>query len=425
MCAMGVVEALVAGMPLPRMVPVRQRFDGFSIPDAAAAAREALRTSGVLKRVEPGMRVAVTAGSRGIANIAAILRAVVRELAEAGALPFIIPAMGSHGGATAAGQTEVLASLGVTEESLGCPIRSAMEVARIGSTADGRPVQIDACAAAADGIVVVNRVKAHTSFTGAYESGLMKMMAIGLAKQAGAEVCHQEGYGRIAANIEKYGKAILRHARILFGVAIVENAYEQTCEIAAMPGEEIPAREPALLCRAKTLMPGILFSGIDVLVVDRMGKNISGLGMDPHVTGCFATQYASGPPRPDKLAVLDLTEETHGNANGIGVADVTTRRLVEKMVPEVTYPNAITATLTQAVRIPMVMENQKLAIQAAVKTAAGFEKETVRLVRVPDTLHLDTIQISESMLPEALRNDRIEVLDGPSEMVFDQWGNLF
>lgn len=422
---MGVVEEIVGAMPLPRMIPIRQRFDPSRIADVAEALRKALGESGVCGRIRPGMRVAVTAGSRGIANIPVILQALAAELTRAGARPFIIPAMGSHGGATAQGQLEVLRSLGITEETVGCPIRSSMEVMRIGQTAEGHPVQIDAWAAKADGIVVVNRVKPHTSFTGPYESGLMKMMAIGLAKQAGAEVCHQEGYGKIAGNIETYGKAILNFGRILFGVALLENAYEQTCEIAAMPGEEIPLREPALLDRARGLMPGILFSDVDVLVVDRMGKNISGLGMDPHVTGCFATPYASGPPRPQKLAVLDLTEETHGNANGIGVADVTTRRLFEKMVPEVTYPNAITATLTQAVRIPMVMENQRLAIQAAVKTAAGFEKEKIRLVRIADTLHLSEIEISESMLPEALQNSRVQVLGPAAELVFDEGGNLF
>lgn len=204
--------------------------------------------------------------------------------------------MGSHGGATAEGQLDVLRSLGITEDYLGCPVESSMEVREIGRTPDGRPVQIDARAAAADGIVAVNRVKPHTSFTGPYESGLMKMLAIGLAKQAGAEVCHQEGYANMAANIEKYGRAILRDAKVLFGVAILENAYDQTCEVTALPPEEIAKREPALLLRAKALMPGILLPNVDVLVVDRMGKNISGLGMDPHITGCFATGYASGPP---------------------------------------------------------------------------------------------------------------------------------
>ena len=422
---MGVVNRLVGGMPIPRMVRVRQEFDGARLADVGGAVRETLRGSGVLRGVRPGMRVAVTAGSRGIANIALILRTITEALREAGAAPFVVPAMGSHGGATAEGQLDVLRSLGITEDYLGCPVESSMEAREIGRTPDGRPVQIDARAAAADGIVAVNRVKPHTSFTGPYESGLMKMLAIGLAKQAGAEVCHQEGYANMAANIEKYGRAILRDAKVLFGVAILENAYDQTCEVAALPPEEIAKREPALLLRAKALMPGILLPNVDVLVVDRMGKNISGLGMDPHITGCFATGYASGPPRPGKLAVLDLTDETHGNANGIGVADVTTRRLLERFDPEVTYPNAITATLTQAVRMPLVMDSHKLAIQAAIKTAPGFDKARIRMVRLRDTLHLSEIFISEAMLPDAAANPRVEVLGEPEELPFDGEGNLF
>lgn len=422
---MGVVNDLAAKMPLPRMVQVEQHFDRTAVTDIDGSVEKALADEGVLDSVRPGMSIAVTAGSRGISNIAAILRRVVRALEERGAKPFVIPAMGSHGGATAQGQSDVLTALGVTEEYLSCPIRSSMDVKRIGTTFDGRPVQIDAHAAAADGIVVVNRVKAHTSFTGPVESGLMKMMAIGLAKQAGAEVCHQEGYGKIAGNIRKYGNAILEYANILFGVAIIENAFDDTYEIHAVRPQNFEKTETKLLKRSKSLMPRIMFSDIDVLVVDKMGKNISGLGMDPHITGGFASPYASGPPRPDKLVVLDLTDETHGNANGMGVADVTTRRLLEKFDSEATYPNALTATLTPAVRIPMVMDNQRLAIQTGVKTAAGFDKENIRMVRITDTLSLSRIWISEAMLEDARNTPGVTVIGEPEELAFDEEGNLF
>ena len=422
---MGVVNALAGRMPLPRMIQVVQYFDRTAITDIGGGVRDALAKEGISDAVRPGMSVAITAGSRGISNIAAILKAVVGILKEKGAKPFVVPAMGSHGGATAAGQLEILTALGITEEYLGCPIRSSMEVKQIGTTSDGRPVQIDAFAASADGIVIVNRVKAHTSFTGPVESGLMKMMAIGLAKQAGAEVCHQEGYARIADNIRKYGNAILEHANILFGLAIIENAFDDTCELHAVNPAHFEKTETELLKRSKSLMPRIMFSDIDVLVVDKMGKNISGLGMDPHITGCFASPYASGPKRPDKLVVLDLTDETHGNANGIGVADVTTRRLVEKFDSEATYPNALTATLTAAVRIPMAMDNQKLAIQTGIKTAAGFNKETIRLVRIADTLSLSKIWISESMLEDALKTPGVTVLGELKPLAFDSEGNLF
>lgn len=420
----GIVNKLVEDMPIPRMAKVRQRFDDACLRDVGAAVRDALAGC-VLPAVKPGGTVAITVGSRGIANIPLVIKTVAEELRRTGARPFAVPAMGSHGGATVQGQMAVLQSLGVTEEYLGCPIRASMEVRQIGVTSDGRPVQIDAYAAAADGIVVVNRVKPHTSFTGPYESGLMKMLAIGLAKQAGAEVCHQEGYGKIARNIEKYAKAILQQAKVLFGVALVENAYDRTCAIHVIPAGEIPDREPEILLQAKAMMPKILFSDIDVIVVDRMGKDISGLGMDPHVTGCFATIYANGPPRPGKLVVLDLTAKAHGNANGMGVADVITRRLFEKFDPQTTYANAITATLTQAVRAPMIMDNQKLAIQAAIKTADGFDKENIRMVRLQDTLRLSEILISETMLPDAKRHPQIEVLGPPEELLFDPYGNLF
>ena len=422
---MSVVEDLAQKVPLPRMVRIEQHFDRTAIADIEGGVRSAISDRNVLDSIRPGMSVAVTAGSRGISNIALILRTIVRILKEKGAEPFVIPAMGSHGGATAQGQLEVLASLGITEGYLSCPIRSSMEVRKIGATFDGHPVQIDAFAAQADGIIVVNRIKAHTSFTGSVESGLMKLMAIGLAKQAGAEVCHQEGYAKIAENIRKYGSAILKNARILFGVAMIENAFDDTCEIHAVRPEDFEKREPCLLLRAKKRMPRILLPDMDVLVVDRMGKNISGLGMDPHITGCFASPYASGPPRPDKLVVLDLTEETHGNANGIGVADVTTRRLFEKFDPEATYPNALTATLTAAVRIPLVMANQRLAIQTGIKTAAGFDKKNIRLVRIRDTLSLSEIWVSEAMEEEARNTSGVRVLGNPEPFVFDEEGNLF
>ncbi|RKL63469.1 DUF2088 domain-containing protein [Thermoanaerobacteraceae bacterium SP2] len=423
---MGIVNDLVKNTPLPRMVKVRQLFDDYHITNITEAVKNALfREDGIIDTIKPGMNIAITAGSRGIDNIHLIIKTVVDILKELGADPFVIPAMGSHGGATAEGQLEVLRSLGINEDYLKCSIKSSMKVKRIGTTEDGRPVQIDAFAAEADGIIIINRVKPHTSFTGRYESGLMKMMAIGLAKQAGAEVCHQEGYGRIAVNIEKYGRAILKYAKILFGVAIVENAFDKTCDIEAIPKDQIPDREPDILIKAKALMPKILFDKIDVLVIDKIGKNISGLGMDPHITGSFATQYAKGPQRPDKVVVLDLTDETHGNGNGVGVADITTRRLFEKFDFEKTYPNAVTSTLTQAVRIPMIMDNQRLAIQAGIKTAAGFDKQNIRLVRLKDTLHLSEIMISESMLPDAKENPNIVILGPPEEMVFDENGDLF
>ncbi len=420
---MGVVDDLIKDMPLPRMVRVRQRFDDQRVGDVGSAVTAAVRPLAAAMR--KGMRIAVCVGSRGIANVELIVRSLVAELRQAGAEPFIVPAMGSHGGATASGQADVLRSLGVDEESAGRPILSSMETATIGATADGRPVRIDANAAAADAIVVFNRIKPHTSFTGKFESGLMKMLAIGLGKQAGAEACHQEGYACMADNVEKYGTAILAFANIAFGLAVIENAYDQTAEIVALKAEDIPLREPELLDRARAMLPGIMLENIDVLVVDRMGKDISGLGMDPHVTGCFASPYASGPPRPDKLVALDLSVATHGNANGVGVADVVTARLWNKFDPEATYANSLTATLAAAVRLPMAMENHKRAIQAGIKMAAGFDKKNIRLVRISDTLHVGEMHISSAMLDDARRHPHITILSEAEELRFNPAGDLF
>ncbi|MDO4272946.1 MAG: lactate racemase domain-containing protein [Eubacteriales bacterium] len=422
---MGVVNDLCKCVPIPKMALVEQFFDEAYIDDVEKAVADTLEDEKVLDSIKPGMSVAITAGSRGICNIDTILRTIVNAVKSREAVPFIIPAMGSHGGATAEGQVQVLKGLGITQETMDCEIKSSMTVERIGTTEDNRPIQIDAYAAKADGIIVVNRVKAHTSFTGHCESGLMKMMAIGLAKQAGAEVCHQEGYAKIADNILKYGHGILNNSKVLFGVAILENAFDKTSLVKAVKPEDFEKAETSFLTKAKSMMPKIYFSDIDVLVVDKIGKNISGLGMDPHVSGCFASPYAHGPNRPEKTVVLDLTDETHGNGNGIGVADVTTRRLYEKFDMEATYPNALTATLTSAVRIPMVMEDQKLAIQAAIKTAPGFEKENIRMVRIKDTLSLGQIWISESMITEAETNPNVKIIRYPEEMTFDENGNLF
>lgn len=419
------VATFLENTPIPKMVKVRQYFDDNRILNLPDTVRKVLRESGLLNSLYPGMRVAITAGSRGIANIAQITRIVVEEISLTGAAPFIVPAMGSHGGANAEGQRQVLESLGITSDNMGCPIFSSMRVSKIGVTEDGQPVYLDANAAEADGIVLINRVKAHTSFTGSYESGLMKMMAIGLGKREGADICHQDGHGRMAENVNKFGKAVLKHAKILFGLALIENAYNQTCDIVPLPPEEILEKEPILLKKSKSLMASILFSNVDVLVVDRMGKNISGLGMDPHVTGSFVSIYATGPPRPSKLVVLDLTPETHGNGTGIGVADITTRQLVDKIDFEATYFNCFTAAMPQAARIPVVMSNHKLAIQCAIKTAPGFNKEKIRLIRLSDTLHLDEIEISQTLLDDARDRPDIDIISDPYDLVFDEAGNLF
>lgn len=420
------VNALIQGEPIPRMVAVRQKFEAARLEDPAAELRARLDRPELRAAVRPGMTVAVTAGSRGIDHIDLLLKETVRFLQELGARPFLVPAMGSHGGAVAPGQLALLESFGITEQTMGCPIKASMEVDQFAALEDGTPVYIDRNAHQADGIVVVNRVKPHTGFRGPYESGLFKMMCVGLGKQKGAETVHNRGRRRMGETIQLMGEQFLKHIPILFGVAILENAFDQTFRLLALTPEEIRVQEPELLKLARSLMPQILVENLDVLVVDRMGKNISGTGMDPNITKSFS--YESGISREGrarKIAVLDLTEQSHGAAVGLGTADTTTRRLFEKMDFNTTYPNLLTTGGTDSAKIPMVFDNQRLAIQAAIKTAIGADRQRLRMVRIPDTLHLEHIQVSETLAEELRGDPRFELLGPPEDLPFDEHGNLF
>jgi lactate racemase-like protein len=421
---MGIVQDLLRDVPLPRIVPVRQRFSAPELRDVAAAVREELARPGVGDAVRPGMRIAVGVGSRGVARIADITAAVVAELEARGAAPFVVPAMGSHGGATAAGQRDVLARLGVTEQSAGCEIRSSMEVVEVGRLPNGLPVVVDRHAHEADGIVVVNRVKPHTSFRGPSESGLVKMIAVGLGKQKGADSCHALGFAHMAEHIVAMAEVALARSRILFGVAVVENPEDRPMKLAAVPAREIVARDRELLALAWANMPRIPFDPMDVLVVDRIGKEFSGTGMDPNLIGRYTTTYASGGPRIEKVVVLDVTDATHGNGLGIGLADFTTRRLVDRLDLDAMYANALTSTVVVPVRIPATLATEQEAIQAAVKTCGARDQARARLVRVRNTLHLGELWISEALLEEARANPALTVRGEPQAMRFDEAGRL-
>lgn len=419
------VNALLRDVKLPRMYAVRQVFDPARIEDPAAVLREQLARPEIRACVRPGMSVAITAGSRGIDNIALIIREVVDFLKGLGAEPFIVPAMGSHGGAVAEGQVAILTSFGITEEAMGCPIRASMEVDVFAHLPDGTPLHIDRNAHAADGIVVVNRIKPHTGFRGRYESGLYKMMTVGLGKQKGAEMTHGRGRLRMGETIEMAGNAFLEHANILFGVATIENSFDRTWKLVALTKDEIREKEPVYLEEARKLLPRLYLENADVLVVDYMGKNISGTGMDTNITKSYTHGYGiSREGRAKRIAILDLTQESHGAAVGVGQADTTTKQLFEKMDFNTTYPNLLTSGGTDSAKIPMVLDNQKLAIQAAIKTAAGADRDNVKLIRIRDTLHITEIEISEGFLEEARRTPGIEIVSGPYELEFDENGNL-
>jgi hypothetical protein len=420
-----IIHSLLDSVPLGKLVNVEQRFRRPTVADVSAAVREALESSGVLTTVGPGARIAVTAGSRGIVAQAKILAAAVSALKDAGAKPFIIPAMGSHGGATAEGQRAMLEGMGVTEASTGAPIESSMDVVRIGKTPSGLPVNIDQNAAEADGILLVNRVKPHVSFRGPYESGLFKMMAIGLGKQAGAQVCHDLGFGEMAKNIQEIARVVLDSGRIIGGLAILENAYHETARIEALRPDAIAGREPELLEEARQLLPKLYIEKIDVLVIDRIGKDISGTGFDTNVVGRYHTAYASGGPDVKRLVILDLTDVSHGNANGVGIADFTTERLFRKLSFADTYPNSLTSTVPTSVKIPMVLPSDRLAIQAGVRTCNVADKRQARVIRIRDTLDVSTIRVSENLLPEVRAHESMRATGQPEPLAFDAAGNLF
>ena len=417
----------LTGVYLPPMVKIRQLFEdnAMSAEDVRESLFSQLRTEEISNRIKPGMSVAVTVGSRGIDNISPITKTIVDFVKERGAVPFIVPAMGSHGGATAEGQADLIAGYGITEEAMGCRIRSSMETVVLGRAENGKPVYCDKHAAEADGIIVCGRVKLHTAFRGPYESGICKMMAVGLGKQKGAEVLHENGFGLMKDEVPMFAKVFLEKAPILMGIGLMENAHDHTSRIEVVPPEHILKREPELLIEAKSRMQRILFPGCDVLIVDRMGKNYSGDGMDPNVTGRFLTPHASGGISAQKVVVLDLAEQSHGSAHGVGLADVTTRRLVNKIDYEKTYANTITTTLIHASRIPMTMENDRDAIALALKSCHFIDRNAPRVIRIPNTLDIAEIEISESLLPEARSMEAIQILGEPEPFAFDEDGNLF
>jgi len=419
---MSIIRSLIQDVPMPRIVRVKQKYVTTEITDIAQAVRVQMEKPGIGDAVKPGMRIAVTVGSRGVAKIDEITAAIVAELKKRGASPFVVPAMGSHGGATAEGQIKVLESLHVTEETVGCPIISSMEVVELGRLENGLPVYMDKNAYEADGIVVAHRVKPHTSFSGLSESGVVKMVTIGLGKQKGAASCHAYGFGEMAKNIVAMATISIARSKILFGMGIVENPYDKPMKFEAALPKQIIELDQKLLIEAKANMPRIMFDPMDVLIVDRIGKEITGMGMDPNIIGRFTTPYISGGPNVSKLVVFDLTDETKGNAAGIGLADFTTRRLVNRIDFEKMYANSITSTVSLPSKLPMIMETEEEAVMAAIKTSNAKDLAKLRLVRIQDTLHIEEFWISEALLDEALANPAVSVCGELEPMRFDESG---
>jgi hypothetical protein len=418
------LRGLLGKVTIPPMARVRYAIPTVpALASVEAAVSEQLGRAELRDAIQPGERIAIGVGSRGIARLPEIVAALVRGLRDRGASPFVIPAMGSHGGATAHGQRDVLERLGVTEREVGARILSDMTTDEVGRTPDGIAVRLDRSALRADGIVFVARVKPHTAFRGTYESGLAKMIAIGLGKQSGAAACHAAGFGDMARRVPLLAAIALERASIRFGLAVLENAQDQPFKIVAVPASWILAEEPALLAEASAAMARLPFEQLDLLVIDRIGKNISGDGADPNVTGRYPTPYASGGPLVTKQLVLDLTDETDGNANGIGTADFTTFRAASKMSFAMTYPNGLTSTVVGPVALPMVLPNDRLALAAGVLTCNAVG-HAPRVARIASTLRLDELTVTSSVLAEVRADSRMTLVDEPMPLPFDADDNL-
>jgi len=417
----------ISDTKLPRMARVRQHFAAPRVSDIAGTVRAELESLNLSDRIRPGDSVALTGGSRGIANIATVLRAVADYMKGIGAKPFIVPAMGSHGGATAEGQLEILHHYGITEETMGVPLKASMDVVKVGTIVDGMPVNLDRNAYEADHIAVINRVKPHTDYRGKIESGLFKMMAIGLGKQAGAQFYHRAFFKyEFEPIVRQIGRRVLETGKVAFGLALVENAYEETAKIVGLLPDEIEATEPKLLEEARGLMARLPFDVLDLLIVDEMGKNISGTGMDTNIIGRL---YQDNMPEPESPKILRifaraLTEMSEGNAAGVGFADIITTRLLNSIRREPTYMNAFTAGTPVKMRTPLHFDTDREALQWVLNTIGLTPSDESRTVRIFTTLHLRDVLISESLVDEARTRTDLEVLSDPVAMDFDSDGNL-
>ena len=410
---------------LPRMVPVKVTFDTPKLDDIEATVTEQFKDEAVRRKIKPGQTIAVGCGSRGVANVARVAKAVVAEIKALGGQPFIFPAMGSHGAATAQGQQAVLEGYGITEAYVGCPLRATMDTVQMAALDDGTPLYVDRYAAEAQGIVLINRIKPHTNFRAPLESGIVKMMTIGMGKIRGATSLHTHGMEIFNELLPKAARLLMDRLPFLFGVGLVENAREETAILEVLPAETLFERETELQARSKELMARLFFDEIDVLVIDEIGKNISGQGFDPNIAGRNVRNLPwSGGPFINKIVLLDLTKETKGNATGMGVADIITMKLYRQIDIGATYVNLITATYLDGAAIPLIMNTEQEAIQLAVKTVPRVKPENCRIVRIKNTLEVSTIMVSESMLDEVNRHPQMDTVGDPAPMRFDGDGNF-
>lgn len=410
---------------IPKMVRVRQLYEDDEIQDIETHLKKELNKYEFEKQVK-GKRIALTVGSRGIPQNALIVRTICNQLKEWGANPFIVPAMGSHGGGCVDGNLEILEGYGITEENIGVPIMASMDVVQIGTMNDAAhtPIFCDKYAAEADGIVIYNKVKPHTDFKGEHESGLLKMIAIGLAKHVGCSWFHKQGFDTFAERIPMVAETFLEKMPVVFGVGVVQNAYDRISEIAVYPGDRLIEGDKELLQIAKKRFPRFKFDDIDVLIIDRIGKNISGEGADPNVTGRGFMPYFKDDFHTKRLFIRGLTEQSHHNACGLGLADITTRRCLNSVDWESTWINLTTNTMIDGGKIPMYQNNDYDALRVAIRTCTKIDYNTAKIVRIKDTLSLNEFEVSESMIPYLTGKDDIEILGEPYALAFDENGYL-
>lgn len=418
------ITHLVEQMKIPRFVRVKQYFphNELSEQDIISLIAENFSKPEIKDKIKPGQRICITSGSRGVSNIALITKEIVKQVKTLGAEPFIIPAMGSHGGATAEGQRGILTSYGITEETMGCPIISSMETVKIGHADEiDVDVQIDKNAYEADGIIVLNRIKAHTGFKGKYESGLMKMMTVGLGKQAGAYVAHSAGDDAMPERLFAIGSEIIRKSNVILGVGLMENAFDKTYKIAFLQPEEIPVKEPELLNEAKAAMGKIFLDACDVLILEKIGKNYSGGGMDPNVVGRSRLPIGI---KSERMGIFELSEESHGNATGMGRADVGTMKFFHQISFDDTYPNAVTDHDSSVYKIPLIAENEKECIQTSMAICLNMDVNNPRIIILKNSLEIEDMLISEALIPEAKTREQLTITSEPFELEFDSEGNL-
>lgn len=423
------ITKLIDHITLPRFVRAHQIFEHNELTEEQIGQRlkAGLENPEIVGKIKPGMRVCITCGSRGISNMPFVTKSLVEYVKSLGAEPFLIPAMGSHGGATAEGQIEILKSLGITEELMGCPILSSMETVKISHVTDGEDdfdVCIDKNASEADAVIALNRVKAHTSFQGPYESGLMKMLTIGIGKQYGAHICHSNGDDSMSRRIGLNATEVIKHANVVIGVALLENSFDKTFEIDVIPGSKIPEEEPKLLERAKKAMSRIWFDSCDVLIVREIGKNYTGAGMDPNIVGrCVNPKLKMG-IESQMIGIFDLTEESHGNATGMGRADFAPKSFADKVSLDDTYPNAITSYNTSAYKMPVIVDSDEEVMKAAIATCLKIDYDNPRVIVINNSLEIEEILISEAMVEDAKKMDTLKIHSEPFYIEFDKDGKF-